>query len=383
MAKHAKRDGRLRRAVISAGIVLLLAIVALAAVEYVRTQSTGDGALPHDHGTKSSQPAVKSTLSGARCPLSGESAPGGQVPKRPALAVEVDNYPTARPQRGIQNADIVFEQPVESFITRWAVVFQCHQSSLVGDIRSARYMDFGILSQLSDPIYAHAGAIIPDENALAASNRLINVDVLSGSYSNLINHLPGLYAPYDTFASTSALWGLYPNDKTPPKPLFSYSNAVPNGLPATQVHDPISSYADIRWQYDAKTKQYLLSYSGTPAMLANGSQISAANVVVQFVHVYSGPYVEDAEGAFGVRAHFLGSGPLLVFRNGIEIKGTWKRSSETSTTQLLSSGGSTIKLQPGLTWVEITPSTVNVTAGVAGVGSSFQGSSQGATPSSS
>ena len=148
---------------------------------------------------------------------------------------------------------------------------------------------------------------------------------------------------------------------TPPKPLFSYSSTVPKGLPATNIHDPISSYADIGWQYDAQTKKYLLSYSGTPAMLANGSQISAANVVVQLVNIYYGPYVEDAEGAFGVRAHFLGSGPLLVFRNGVEIKGTWKRSSETSPTQLLSSSGSTIKLQPGLTWVEITPSTVNVT----------------------
>ena len=370
MAKHVKRESRLRRAVISAGVVFLLAVVALTAVEYVRIQSTGDGTLPHKH-SKSSQATAKSTLLGARCPLSGEPAPGGKIPQRPALAVEVDNYPTARPQRGIQNADIVFEQPVESFITRWVVVFQCQQSSLVGDIRSARYMDFGILSQLSDPIYAHAGAIIPDENALAASKRLINVDVLSGSYSNLIQHLPGRYAPYDTFASTSALWGLYPNDKTPPRPLFSYSSTVPKGIPATNIHDPISSYADIGWQYDAQTKKYLLSYSGTPAMLANGSQISAANVVVQLVNIYYGPYVEDAEGAFGVRAHFLGSGPLLVFRNGVEIKGTWKRSSETSPTQLLSSSGSTIKLQPGLTWVEITPSTVNVTTG----GSSSGGSS--------
>ena len=373
MAKHAKTASRLRQAVVSVGVVLLLAVVALAAVEYVRTQSTGDGSLPHKHGAKSPQSTGASTTSGARCPLSGEPAPGGHVPQRPALAVEVDNYPTARPQRGIQNADIVFEQPVESFITRWVVVFQCQQSSLVGDIRSARYMDFGILSQLSDPIYAHAGAIIPDENALAASNRLINVDVLSGSYSNLVQHIPGRYAPYDTFASTSALWGLHPNDKTPPKPLFSYSSTVPKGIPATQLHDPISSYADIRWQYDAKTKKYLLSYSGTPAMLANGSQISAANVVVQFVHVYYGPYTEDAECAFGVRAHFTGSGHLLVFRNGVEIKGTWKRSSETSPTRLLSSGGSTIKLQPGLTWVEITPSTVNVTAGVAGGGGNPSG----------
>ncbi|MHB8262231.1 MAG: DUF3048 domain-containing protein [Acidimicrobiales bacterium] len=365
MANHSKGSThRLRQVVLSVGVVLLLAIILLAGAEYMHIQSTGGGHAPKPTHPKSTQAA---TQTGAKCPLSGELAPGGKVPARPALAVTVDNYPTARPQRGIQDADIVFEQPVEAFITRWVVVFQCHESNLVGDIRSARYMDLGILSQLSKPLYAHAGAIIPTDNALAASSNLIDENVFSNP--QVIQHLPGRYAPYDTFASTSALWGLHPNDRTPPLPLFAYSAASPRGSSATQVHIPISSYADIRWQYDSHTKQYLLSYSGQPAMLADGNQISAANVVVQFVRVYNGPYVEDAEGAYGVRAHFTGSGPLIVFRNGIEVKGTWSRSSQTSPTRLLASNGSVIKLQPGLTWVEITPSTVHVTTASAAVGS--------------
>ena len=52
------------------------------------------------------------------CPLTGTPAPGGKVPMRPALAFKVDNYPTARPWSGIDKADIVFEEPVEGFITR-------------------------------------------------------------------------------------------------------------------------------------------------------------------------------------------------------------------------------------------------------------------------
>ena len=358
MAKHSKGNAhRLRQAVLTVGVVLLLAVILLVGAEYIHIQSTGDGHVPKSSNTKSTQVASRG---GAKCPLSGEPAPGGKVPDRPALAVMVDNYPSARPQRGIQNADIVFEQPVEAFITRWVVVFQCHESNLVGDIRSARYMDLGILSQLSKPLYAHAGAIIPTDNALAASSNLIDENVFSNP--QVIQHLPGRYAPYDTFASTSALWGLHPGDRTPPRPLFTYSATPPHGTPATQAHIPISSYADIRWQYDPSTKQYLLSYSGTPAMLADGRQISAANVVVQFVHVYNGPYVEDAEGAYGVRANFIGSGPLIVFRNGIQVKGTWSRTSQTSPTRLLASDGSTINLQPGLTWVEITPSTVQVSS---------------------
>ena len=54
---------------------------------------------------------------------------------RPALAFKVDNYPNARPWSGIDKADIVFEEPVEGFITRLVAVFQCQQAPLVGPIR--------------------------------------------------------------------------------------------------------------------------------------------------------------------------------------------------------------------------------------------------------
>ncbi len=59
------------------------------------------------------------------CPLTGAPAPNGSVPQRPALAVKIDNYPAARPhQAGMDKADIVFEEPVEGGITRYAAVFQ-------------------------------------------------------------------------------------------------------------------------------------------------------------------------------------------------------------------------------------------------------------------
>ena len=64
------------------------------------------------------------------CPLTGEPAPGGTVPQRPAMAVKIDNYPAGRPQSGLDKADIIFEEPVEGGITRFAAVFQCQSSDL-------------------------------------------------------------------------------------------------------------------------------------------------------------------------------------------------------------------------------------------------------------
>ena len=55
------------------------------------------------------------------CPLTGV-APHHRIPDRPALAIKVENLPEARPQAGLQKADVIYEEPVESGITRFIVV---------------------------------------------------------------------------------------------------------------------------------------------------------------------------------------------------------------------------------------------------------------------
>ena len=87
------------------------------------TPPTATTAASHKRGDKPGPPV---------CPLTGTPAPGGKVAKRPALAFKIDNYPNPRPWSGIDKADIVFEEPVEGFITRLVAVFQSQQASLVG-----------------------------------------------------------------------------------------------------------------------------------------------------------------------------------------------------------------------------------------------------------
>jgi hypothetical protein len=56
----------------------------------------------------------------------GTPAPGGVVPQRPANAIKIDNYSLspataeARPQSGLNYADIIFEEQVEGSIMRYA-----------------------------------------------------------------------------------------------------------------------------------------------------------------------------------------------------------------------------------------------------------------------
>jgi len=301
---------------------------------------------------------TKSIRTEATCPLSGLPAPKGEVPERPALAIKVDNYPAARPQSGLDKADVVFEEPVEGGITRLVAVFQCQEASLVGPIRSARAVDASILDQLNRPLFVHVGGIPPVLSLISEADLLDEDLPATGS---IVQNPPGRHPPYDTYVSTAAAWALQPGDTTTPAPIFTYATTHPLGTPVGSIHIPYSQTSDITWNWDPDTKRWVLSYSGTPATVANDARIAVPNVVVQVVHVSYGPWVEDAQGDLELQARLTGSGSLMVFRNGVEVTGTWQRSSLESPTRLVAPNGSTIDLQPGETWVELVPNSIDVT----------------------
>jgi hypothetical protein len=347
---HSSRNRTWLFALVSTVLVLGIAGVSLALT--ARTKSAGRADTPP--GTSSTTTPASSSA----CPLSGVPAAGGQVPRRPALAIKVDNYPSARPQSGLDKADIVFEEPVEGGITRLVAVFQCQSANLVGPIRSARAVDASILDQLSKPLFLHVGGITPVLSLIREADVFDETLLARGS---VVQNPPNRYAPDDTYVSTAAGWGLRPNDTAPPASIFTYSSTAPSGTPVTSLHIPYSQTSDVTWTWDANTGRWTLYYAGTPATVANGGQIAVPNVVVQTVRVTYGPWVEDAQGRLEVQSQLTGSGPLEVFRNGQEVTGTWQRSSLSQPTRLVASDGSMIALQPGETWVELVPSSIAVT----------------------
>jgi hypothetical protein len=298
----------------------------------------------------------------ATCPLTGSAVPGGgAVPQRTALAVKVDNYPDARPQSGLDRADVIFEEPVEGGITRYAVVFQCQDAPIVGPVRSARNIDIGILGELGTPIEAHVGGIDPVLANIDASP-VVNLDL--GQNGNIESHPAGREAPYDTYSTTALMWGTHPTMQTPPQPIFTYSDKTPAGSPVSAVNIDFSGTSNVTWKYDPTISAFKRYYNGsTPDMLADGAQNTAANVVVQYVSISYGPWLENSEGGLEVQADLYpsASGRAEVFRGGVAIPGTWQRSTLGSPTQFLDSAGQVIPLQPGQTWVELVPNTIGAT----------------------
>jgi hypothetical protein len=316
-------------------------------------------AAPTTTSSSTTTSTTKPAPVGPICPLTGQPTPGGTpVPPRPALAVKIDNYPDARPQSGLDKADIVFEEPVEGGITRYAAVFQCQEATSVGPVRSARNIDIGILGQLGTPLEVHVGGIDPVLADINASP-IVNVDLMD--YGSIQNNPPGRYAPYDTYSTTAQMWGTHPTMTTPPQPLFTYADKTPAGTPVSSINIDFSGTSDVTWKYNPAVSAFQRFYNGTtPDMLADGVQNTAANVVVQYVQISLGPWLENSEGGLEVQADLYpnASGNAEVFRSGVAIPATWHRSTLGSPTQFLTATGSVIPLQPGQTWVELVPNTI-------------------------
>ena len=291
------------------------------------------------------------------CPLNGLATPA--VPQQPAMAVKIDNYPDGRPQSGLDKADIVFEEPVEGGITRYAAVFQCQDAALIGPVRSARNIDIGILGQLGTPLEAHVGGINPVLANIDASP-IVNVDL--GASDSLMIHPPGHVPPDADYTSSAQVYGTHPTMHTPPQPIFPYSTTVPGGgSPVSSVNIPFSGTSNVTWKWNPVTNTFQRFYNGTtPDMLADGAQNQTPNVVVQYVQIGYGPWLENDLGGLEVQADMYpnATGNAVIYRNGQAFTGTWHRDSLQSPTVFDNAFGVPIPLEPGTTWVELVPNTI-------------------------
>ena len=95
------------------------------------------------------------TARATRAVLTGMSSFEDQ--NRPALIIKIDNVDEARPQDGINRADVVFEEQVEGGLTRLAAVFHSRGSDPVGPIRSVRTSDVHLFANLNKPLFASSG----------------------------------------------------------------------------------------------------------------------------------------------------------------------------------------------------------------------------------
>jgi hypothetical protein len=291
------------------------------------------------------------------CPLTGEPAPHGAVPDRPALAIKVENHPEARPQAALNEADIVVEEPVEGGYTRFIAIFQCERSGRVGPVRSGRMTDPDYLRQYGAALIGYSGGVPPVVTRISRSGL---VDVSYGVVTDAYARDPSRYAPHDLYTRTADLWRAGRASRNAPRPVFTYADAWGGRAKrASSVHLPYSSVSDVFWTWSRRDGGWMRSHGETPHTLEDGSQVIATNVVIQVVQV-TASHIFDAAGNPSPDVELTGSGRAYVLRDGRVIVGRWERASLDDLTRFVSRDGTEIALAPGRTWVELLPSTVSL-----------------------
>lgn len=294
------------------------------------------------------------------CPLTGAPPPGGSVPNRPVLGVKVENAPEARPQTGLNTADIVYEQPVEGGITRFLAIYQCQDAARIEPVRSSRLQDIDLLQQFPKPLFGNAGGSPPTEQAITNAVKagiLVNIDYSGAGYSRDAARQNNEHSLY---TSTSALYGRSDAKGAGgvPTPIFTFSATPTAGAPGGAVHVNFSQYSNVTWKYVASGGVYQRFYNGTqPANESDGSVISATNIVIQMVPVTMSSFIEDPSGSHQPVPTLTGTGPAVVCRQGTCVSGVWSRPALTSPTAFNDAQGQPMQLSPGQTWVELAPSS--------------------------
>jgi Protein of unknown function (DUF3048) N-terminal domain/Protein of unknown function (DUF3048) C-terminal domain len=287
------------------------------------------------------------TLAPPIAPLTGLPDPSGASRTRPALIIKIENTPEARPQTGLESADVVYEEVVDGGITRFFTVFNSTLPETVGPIRSVRPIDASLSQQLGG-LFAYSGGIQEEIDRISAVPSLIPInetkagDAMFRESSRQAPHnLYGYPAKFLTFGGAPV----------PPQPLFAYL-----GAGQTFTGDPVESFTvaespdggyNPSYTWDATSGTWLRSVQGEPSMMASGVQIAPTNVVVQFTTYDPQP---GASGATGI---VTGSGEVWVFTDGKLAKGTWTRTDPAKPATYADAAGKPIKLAPGRTWVEL------------------------------
>ncbi len=288
-----------------------------------------------------------------RCPLTNVRPPG-PVPRRPALMVKIGNEPAARPQSGLNEADVVFDTPAEGFIMRYVAVYQCQGATAIGPLRSVRWVDYHIAPQLGRPILAFAGGIDPNVQAVGSLPWLTGANLLMAQ-ANAGYRTSDRQPPDNLYTSTDSLYGLFPRLSQRPKPIFEYTTALPPGAtPAASAELDFSGDTHAIWQWQPSTHSWLHTYSGSPDIDRLTNQpVTATNVVVQVVPYSIGPYIESTGGSGDIQSETTGSGTGYVLRDGHSIPIFWHRASPTSPLTFSGATGRPVGLASGRTWVEI------------------------------
>ncbi|MER6088142.1 DUF3048 domain-containing protein [Streptomyces bluensis] len=268
------------------------------------------------------------------------TAPTGSV-----LAVKVDNTPTARPQTGLDTADLVYAEQVEGGLSRLMAVYATRLPDAVGPVRSARESDLELLRQFDEPTLAFSGAqgkLLPLIDK-APLHRKSPRDAAGAYYRS-----SGKPAPHNLYLRPKRLMGSAPGAGALTTG-YRYGAAPSGGTPenARTVSYPAARFT---FTWSGSQKRWLVTMDGTPTVTTDGKRVTAATVVVQYVKVRQSRF-QDFLGNNTPYTETVGSGKAQVLRDGRAYDVNWEREKPTDGTDFTTADGRPVNLAKGPVWV--------------------------------
>ncbi len=271
------------------------------------------------------------------------------------FAVMIDNISEARPQSGLDKADVVYEAPAEAGIPRLMPLFLRRDVEVerIGPVRSARHYFVYLANEYRTPL-VHIGQS-PQGYVAFSDTGLPDVDEIQGS--DAFTRDRRREAPHNAFvgsapvqaelqtrgiASEASLGGL------------AFGPAQPGHDPAQrlQILYPGGEHYTVRYDYDQDSKTYLRTMDGAPHVDGgNGSRYAARTVIVQYVDV--SPIPND--DALRVDVQLVGSGRGFMLLDGTKVPLTWSKASIKTPTRFRRDDGAPFMLPEGQVWIQLVP----------------------------
>jgi hypothetical protein len=303
------------------------------------------------------------------CPLTGKPAADPALLERRPLAIKVQNAPISRPQYGLPQADIVYEHLSEAGITRFTALYLCQEIETVGSTRSARFIDLEIPAMYNS-LLAFSGT------SAGLYPKFLNADFYDrefcygwglhsdGFYRDRELREQGVPIEHTLFADAAKIWEIADElgiNERQDLPGLHFSQEVPEGgQPASHINIPYPHRNMIvDYRYDDEIGAYLRWDGNEPHIdAASGEQITVTNVVVVYAnHVDTDIYEDEPRRNHpSVQIQIWGTGPAVVFRDGVAFEGLWARPQREDMLVFRDpTGQMPIPLKPGTTWIQLVP----------------------------
>jgi hypothetical protein len=272
----------------------------------------------------------------------------------PILAVKIDDTFLARPQIGLESADLVYIEQVEGGLTRLAAIFSSVIPQNVGPVRSARISDIDILAQFGKVVFAYSGA----QRLMLSVISQANLWDYGAQHSSptIFTRDPMRPAPYNMVLRADLLMAKAVSDgrevANSNSPGWQFGIAPKGGvaIDSVKVSWPASRY-EATWS--ETESRWVLSNNGAADLDVTGKQLGATTFVIQNVAITNSIY-RSKDGGYTPFSQTVGTGTGYVLRDGRSFKANWSRPSAESGTTWTLADGSEIKFSAGSIWVALT-----------------------------